>query len=251
MKRQFATALIAVVCCSTADGSCPPESPKRLGWITLDDLVVINLFPNSNDDYLFSQVAVESAGGFLVPQSPGWVDSIIVNNVFSLGGTENRIIFAAVPIVGLDDSVLQLSAQYELEAALQAGVDPSNDLRLWHECGDETYSYPATTPGDTNFDLSVDFDDFLELSSNYAREDAVWKDGDFDWDRSVGFSDFLILRDNFGQGSQAASVPEPTGKPWVLTVTLGLLLSFRRRKRIALAASLESGFPGSRPQISV
>ena len=53
-------------------------------------------------------------------------------------------------------------------------------------------------PGDANGDNSVTFADFLILSSNFGRIDAVFADGDFDGDTNVSFADFLILSQNFG-----------------------------------------------------
>ena len=51
--------------------------------------------------------------------------------------------------------------------------------------------------GDINHDRSVDFADFLILSGNFGRKDALAEDGDIDGDQVVGFSDFLILAQHF------------------------------------------------------
>ncbi len=55
-------------------------------------------------------------------------------------------------------------------------------------------------PGDANLDGTVDFADFLVMSSNFgeSREDITWLDGDMDGDGSVSFADFLLLSANFG-----------------------------------------------------
>ena len=45
----------------------------------------------------------------------------------------------------------------------------------------------------------VNFGDFLVLSENFGKKDAVWADGDFNNDEEVSFADFLILARNFGQ----------------------------------------------------
>ena len=58
---------------------------------------------------------------------------------------------------------------------------------------------PVLLGGDANSDGSVAFDDFLVLSVNFGRKDAVWADGDFNNDAEVNFADFLILAANFGQ----------------------------------------------------
>lgn len=55
------------------------------------------------------------------------------------------------------------------------------------------------TPGDTNGDAKIDFADFLSLSANFGKVDAVWADGDFDGDGTADFADFVLLSQNFGQ----------------------------------------------------
>lgn len=56
-------------------------------------------------------------------------------------------------------------------------------------------------PGDINTDGSVDFADFLTLSSNFGKSNAVAADGDIDGDGTVGFADFLALSANFGDSA--------------------------------------------------
>lgn len=53
--------------------------------------------------------------------------------------------------------------------------------------------------GDANRDGTVDFADFLQLSGNFGRTDAVWEDGDFDENGVIEFSDFLVLSTNFNK----------------------------------------------------
>lgn len=53
-------------------------------------------------------------------------------------------------------------------------------------------------PGDIDLDGSVDFNDFLDFSSNFGLQNATWDDGDFDGDGLVGFNDFLLLSNYFG-----------------------------------------------------
>ena len=54
-------------------------------------------------------------------------------------------------------------------------------------------------PGNARGDLQLGFADFLRLSSNYGKTDAVWADGDFSEDGVVDFADFLRLSSNYGK----------------------------------------------------
>ena len=56
-------------------------------------------------------------------------------------------------------------------------------------------------PGDLDSNQSVDFADFLRLSTNYGLEDALWEDGDLTGDGIVSLADFLILSNNFGKSA--------------------------------------------------
>ena len=56
---------------------------------------------------------------------------------------------------------------------------------------------PEPIPGDANGSGRVDFADFLRLSSNFGKVDAVFADGDFDGDGVVDFADFLILSEAY------------------------------------------------------
>jgi len=82
--------------------------------------------------------------------------------------------------------------------------------------------------GDINGSGTVDFADFLILSTNFGTMVTANMEGDLDGDGSVAFSDFLILSNNFGTTSPS-SVPEPSGL--VLLCSAGLLLGFVRRRR--------------------
>ena len=52
--------------------------------------------------------------------------------------------------------------------------------------------------GDTDGDGDSDFADFLNLSSNFGKHDALRSEGDLNGDSVVSFGDFLILSSNFG-----------------------------------------------------
>ena len=81
--------------------------------------------------------------------------------------------------------------------------------------------------GDFDGNGSVEFADFLLLSSNFGQPGTA-SEGDADCNGQIEFADFLILSNNFG--TQAAmSVPEPTSLS-MAALGLGLLVPFRRSK---------------------
>lgn len=69
--------------------------------------------------------------------------------------------------------------------------------------------------GDHDFNNSVEFGDFLLVSTSFG-ESRNWSGGDFNGNGLVDFADFLILSFNFGKtfegdsAAAAASVPEPS-----------------------------------------
>ena len=69
--------------------------------------------------------------------------------------------------------------------------------------GYELWSMPLEAdlalPGDADRNGTVDFSDFLILSTNYGKTDAAFADGDFDQSGVVDFEDFLLLTANFGE----------------------------------------------------
>ena len=85
-----------------------------------------------------------------------------------------------------------------------------------------------TLPGDADLDGSVEFADFLSLSSSFGME-AGWAEGDFDGDQEVQFPDFLLLSQNFGQTAQAiATVPEGSGTLFFVLLVVGRFLRTTR-----------------------
>ena len=52
--------------------------------------------------------------------------------------------------------------------------------------------------GDVDLDGDVDFDDFLQLATNYKSNASGWVSGDFTCDGRVNEDDFALLSENFG-----------------------------------------------------
>jgi len=83
--------------------------------------------------------------------------------------------------------------------------------------------------GDFNFDGTIDFGDFLILSSNFGTESS---EGDYDFNGVVNLADFAQLKAAFNAGSgepAVASVPEPSS---IMLIALAMLagLSFRKQR---------------------
>ena len=54
-------------------------------------------------------------------------------------------------------------------------------------------------PGDFDGNGEVDFDDFLRLSANFGKTNAVREEGDLNDDGTINFADFLLMSTNFGR----------------------------------------------------
>lgn len=93
--------------------------------------------------------------------------------------------------------------------------------------------------GDFDLNGSVDFPDFLVLSSTFGQAVDSYAQGDTNLDGVVNFSDFLNLSSNFGSSSASlASVPEPSSC-WLLLAAMVFSARFSRRP-IRRAANLVS-----------
>ena len=135
----------------------------------------------------------------------------------------------------LEDADLVSGVSYDLDRALQDGINPADDLTIENNCNFVTTFTSTARPGDANFDGVVDFFDFLDFARNFRRTDAIWPEGDFTFDRKVDLSDFLEIARNYDQPTptqtRAAAVPEPTGTwPWGFGF-LALALFARKRRR--------------------
>ncbi len=61
-----------------------------------------------------------------------------------------------------------------------------------------------TYNGDTNLDLSVNFDDLLALAQSYGLP-GKWANGDSDYNGTVEFDDLLALAQNYGRSLLSAN----------------------------------------------
>ena len=71
---------------------------------------------------------------------------------------------------------------------------------------------------------TVEFADFLVLSSNFGAEVGTYEEGDINCDGQVAFDDFLVLSSTFGQSAAAAPVPEPSSAFLLLFSLVGMAM---------------------------
>ena len=131
---------------------------------------------------------------------------------------------------GPNNSYFRLRPEHKGPIASKKGKIGRHTTTFKYEPSDVANS-TLSPDGDVDGDGTVDFADFLILSTNFARRDRsfTYKDGDFNYDNRVDFADFVVLSANFGAGTaHAVSVPEPMG--WV-PILFGFGLLRRRRCR--------------------
>ena len=169
------------------------------------------------------RVAIEDgSGSFIVnygQQSPFDPNQVILSDfmltIFGDFNADGSLNAADIDLlqIGLKDLKFDLTGDSVVDAA---------DRVFWVE------EAAGTRVGDVNFDLQVDFRDFLVLADSFGSTGG-WGDGDFDGNGIVEFPDFLALAENFGQTSAAAAaVPEPSGRLIAVVGLLGLA-GYRRR----------------------
>jgi uncharacterized protein (TIGR03118 family) len=98
------------------------------------------------------------------------------------------------------------------------------------------------TPGDTNDDGSVNFDDLLLLAQHYGMPAQGFAQADFNDDGAVNFDDLLLLAQNYSdEPALATLVPASLASDWARALTLvpepstlslfsGIACAMRRRR---------------------
>ena len=152
-----------------------------------------------------------------VPDSSFDVTFSGLNNAFDPGSPQLSISLEVEPeVVGLDlnaDGAINAD-----DAALLCGVEGVADL----------IAENGVLPGDSDLNGSVEFADFLVLSTNFGTN-GHYGQGDFDCSGLIDFGDFLAISTNFGRTAEAAAVPEPNGT--LLALLLGFAFPMLRKRR--------------------
>ena len=150
-----------------------------------------------------------------------WVDNLrltttVAGDVTVNGVTDCRDIDAISFFVrnGLSNSQYDVNGDGQTDAA---------DRVAWFEAAN-------ILSGDLDLNGSVEFADFLVLSSSFGLA-GNYCEGDVDGDRMVAFADFLALSTNFGQTSSASLVHVPEPSFAVCVVLVPALLRLRRRAK--------------------
>ena len=138
-----------------------------------------------------------------------------------------------------DLNVFTNGIYYDSETARLYAIGTGGELAIWEDqsrlgfgggsC--EQVAASRGTQGDLDGNGTVEFNDFLVLSSNFSQSVSTYEAGDIDCNTVVEFNDFLVLSTNFGQSVAAASVPEPTSSVLVM-LSAFLMLPFRGRRGI-------------------
>jgi hypothetical protein len=98
-----------------------------------------------------------------------------------------------------------------------------------------------TLYGDTDFNRTVNFDDYARIDSGFNNGPSGWLNGDFDLNGVVNFDDYALidLAFNTQLASQAQLVPEPAGNAVPFSViALVTRVTYRSRQRIRRRAFL-------------
>jgi hypothetical protein len=78
----------------------------------------------------------------------------------------------------------------------------------------------ATTPGDSDVDGDVDFQDLVSLAQSYEATGQTWRNGDFTGDGTVGFADLVALAQFYGSGTGGLVGESTFASDWALAQSL-------------------------------
>lgn len=140
-----------------------------------------------------------------------------------VGDITNDIVVDANDIDALSDALRRGDTDEQFDAN-RDGIISQDDRLAW-------MAAVGTTPGDLDLNGSVDFPDFLVLSSQFGKP-GNWSEGDATGDRLVNFADFLLLSSNFGETVAGIAVPEPDTSPLLYCAMFVILMSSIRRRSI-------------------
>ena len=89
----------------------------------------------------------------------------------------------------------------------------------------------GTVHGDADLNRTINFQDFVLLSTNFSAIESGWAQGNFNLDSRTDFMDFVILANNYGTDlSSGVSVQETVPEPASL-VLLSLAVGFVAKRR--------------------
>lgn len=134
---------------------------------------------------------------------------------------------------GAGDGFFALSRESDPPATPLAGL-PQGDLDLAFALRGEVTSScedPNIRVGDINRNGTVDFADFLILSTNFGQA-GDGTSGDTDCNGMIDFTDFLVLSTNFGEAVVSAeAVPEPTAMLPIFLFSVLPIFHYGRSRR--------------------
>ncbi len=167
--------------------------------------LVVDIFPGGNNSLAFPQTVFEGELLFLADNGENGME------IWTWDGTTAEMAEIHLGVGGTTS-----------EPALFGFTQLGNDLIFEASSpfyGEELFVIRGSEvqverlPGDADGNNAVEFADFLILSSNFGKTDAVFDDGDFDGSGDVAFADFLILSQNFGTTLAANAVAGSAAEP--------------------------------------
>lgn len=175
-------------------------------------------------ELVFSSTLIDHEGGDL--GTPGQFGDIVLTPVDPPNGEFDLDI-------NDDDLVNSADAPLLCEALKNADID----LAAAVVNGEPIHAQLGLISGDVDLNGTVEFADFLILSSSFGGTGLHYGLGDQDCDGNVSFADFLALSSNFGQSiAVSAAVPEPSGDVFVFLALAGVIAFFTRDSTLRRAA---------------